>query len=564
MSNPLLRTMETARRVRQIVMVLVRFGFDDLVHELRLHRIHRRGAKAITTEDADKPLPFRVRRALEELGPTYIKIGQILSTRPDLVPEDWVEEFRKLQSDLPASPWKDVEPELRESFGDDLDTVFQSIESEAFAAASIAQVHRAVLADGSNVVIKVLRPGIRATVEADMDLLRALAGILERYFRNLGYSAIEVVDQFALEMRRETDLTIEGRSTDRFARDFAEDDRVHFPDVHWQATRHNALTLEAIEGTLLTRLDPETLSEEQRQQIVAIGADVVFRQCLEIGHFHADPHPGNIFYRPDGTLCFIDCGMTGHIDPQSAERIAELVFSVISADLNRVIHCALQLASADQALEIDRKFRADVWVFIDQFRAQELSELRMGELLEEFFAILRKYRQQCPADLVHLIKAIATIEGVGRQIAPEFDIVGHVRPHVEKLVRRRHGVGAMRRRLQMSLRGYSQLAEEAPLALQELLRRMRSNRMSLHVEHHGLNDLRAVIASASFNIATALVAAAFLVGASVLILADSIDRDNSWVSIVAGAALIVALILGIYRVAAMYINQFRRGRQQQR
>ncbi|MHC4911035.1 MAG: ABC1 kinase family protein [Planctomycetota bacterium] len=562
MTNPLGRTIETARRVRQIVMVLLRFGFDDIVNELQLHRIHKRGAKAITSEDAEQPLPFRVRRALEELGPTYIKIGQILSTRPDLIPDDWVAEFRKLQADLPAAPWDAVEPTLRESFGDELETVFTSIEHEAFAAASIAQVHRAVLEDGSDVVVKILRPGIKATVDADMDILRALASLSERYFKNLGYSAIDVVDQFALEMRRETDLTIEARSTERFARDFESEDMVHFPEVHWIATRHNALTIEAIEGTLLTRLDPTTLSDEERRNIVAIGADVVFRQCLEIGHFHADPHPGNIFYRDDGSLCFIDCGMTGHIDPQTAERIAELVYSVITADLNRVIHVALQLADADQALEIDRRFRADVWVFIDHFRATELSEVRMGALLEEFFDILRKYKQQCPGDLVHLIKAIATIEGVGRQIAPEFDIVGHVRPHVEKLVRRRHGIGAMRRRLRSSLMGYGQLAEEAPLALQELLRRMRSNRMSLHVEHHGLNDLRAVIASASFNIATALVTAAFLVGASVLILADSIDRDNSWVSVLAGAALIVALILGVYRIAAMYITQFRRRRQE--
>ena len=551
-------TIRSVRRARQILTTLVQFGFREVVEEFGLASILGRGQRVRGPQEPDSRRMTeaqRVRRVLEELGPTFAKVGQVLSTRPDLVPEEWASELRNLQAGIPPAPWSEVEPQLRQEFGTRYDTLFRSVEPEPIAAASMAQVHRAVLADGSRVVLKVLRPGIGRTIEADMEILRALAALLEPRLESAGYSATAVVEQFARELVRETDLLREGRSTERMARDFAEDDRVVFPRVFWEATTRRVLALEEIHGTLLTRLDAGELTKEQRFELVATGADVVFRQCLVIGFFHADPHPGNIFRLPDGRLAFIDCGMTGYADPRTVGQLADLVLGAISGDLDRVLDAALDLAEADRTLVDDRGFRAEVWRFIDHFRGGSISDLRMGVLLEEFFELLRRFRLQCPPDMVHLIKSITTIEGVAEEIAPEFDVIGHVRPYVERLVRERAGFRAVRRRVERTTVAWAELAEVAPRNLRSLLDAARQRELGLRLEHQGLQELERTIGSAATTIGFSVVIAAMVVGGAVLVLADQMDGTQSVLTAIAIGAFVAAGVLGILRLVGDRLRQ---------
>ncbi len=414
----------------------------------------------------------------------------------------------------------------------------------------MAQVHAAVLNDGTPVVLKILRPNIDATLAADLQLMHWLVGLAGNHLKHLGFDAAAVIDEFDRQLERETDLRIEMESTRRLAEDFADLPAINFPRIYPALTTRRVLTLEHIQGkTLLANLEPATLTRDPRHALVAHAADAVFRQCLSMGFFHADPHPGNLFVNPDtAEITFIDCGMTGSIDPRSAEQLAQITHGAIEGELERVVRTAVRLADADPSITDDREFRADVWQFIDHFRGGDLGSLRMGKLLNEFFEVLRQHRLRCPADIVYLIKALTTIEGVAQDLAPEFDLVGHVRPYVTRLVKQRFGLRALRRRVRNNAVAYADLLDTLPHQLTDLLRMVRQNRSTLNLEHRNLDGLLDELDRASKSIAWALVIAAIIMGAAIIVLADRLNGDASYLSAIALLGFCIAVAFGLYRL----------------
>jgi ubiquinone biosynthesis protein len=550
---PFSTTIRSIGRARQILQVLIRYGFGEVVHELQgvpgIGVIRGRRAK----ETAKLSDAARARKAIEDLGPTFIKMGQIASTRPDLIPANWIEELKKLQSDVPPVPWEKVKVELEREFDGRMEEVFESIDEKPLAAASMAQTHRGVLKDGTPVVIKILRPGIRDLVETDMEILGALATLADRHLPDKGYNASEVVAQLSVQMRREADLWLELRSCERMARDFTEYDNIRFPKVFRKASTRGVLTMEEVQGRLLAKLDLESLPADERRKIAETGADAVFHQCLDIGFFHADPHPGNIFILEGGGICFIDCGMTGSIDPETTNALASLVHGVVRKDLERVVRVAVELGRADRALARDRAFRADVWDFIGHFDVQSFDEFRLGDVLQDFYGVLRKWRMICPADLVYLIKAISTIEGVAETVDPTFDIVSFVQPKVEHLVRRRFGIRAVRRRFESALIGYTGLVEDLPEMARDLAETINQKKIRIEMEHSGTRPLIEAIDAGSVTVVYGLIMASLIVGSSVLILADNVDREPGWISLIAAGGFISALVLGLLRLISKHV-----------
>ena len=430
----------------------------------------------------DIPKPVRFRRVLEELGPTFIKCGQILSTRPDLIPQDWAEELKKLQDRCAEVPFSDIYEVLVTEFPGRLDLIFSSIEEIPLAAASMAQVHRATLVDGQQVVIKVLRPDSRQLVEEDMALLETLSQLVEQYFTNLGYSPVSVAKEFSRELSKEINLVYEGQSTDRLRRYFENDSNIHFPKVYWPATTRNILTLEEIHGRLLSTLAPDSLTAAERRAIVAKGTDAVFKQCLRFGFFHADPHPGNIFLQHDGSLCFIDCGMTGQLDRKTTEQLIDLVAGVSKGDIERLCRVVIELTDTDPSRTDRRDFRADLQHLVSHFQNSDLQHLDISTLLSEFFSMLQRYQLQCPGDLLLLTKALTTIEGVAAHFDPSFDVLAHVEPQIQEIVTNRYGVNAIKDRLQKTLTGYLELLEGIPSDIQRFLDYVRHSRFTLNLE----------------------------------------------------------------------------------
>ena len=555
--SPVSRRIRNAQRYVRVLEVLARHGFADFVEQGGLHTLIDRGREilgaATRPEQTNLPRKQRVRIVMEELGPTYVKLGQVLSTRPDLIPTEWADEFKKLQYDVPGVEFDVIERILQEQFPGRFGKLFRSVQKKPLAAASMAQVHRARLHDGARVVLKVLRPNIREIIDADMEILHSLADLAEKHFSDLGYSPTDVVNEFAKEIAKETDLHHEGRSTERLNGFFSEDPGIVFPKVYWEATTASVLCMEEMRGIVLARAKPGEISEADRRHIVENGARAVFKQCLEFGFFHADPHPGNLIALPDGRLAFIDCGMTGEIDSRTMRQLADLVSGVVTGDLDRVIGVVAALGDIGPEKLEDRALRADVQAIVSQFQSAPLESLNLGQLLQDFFGALRAHSIRCPADLVFLIKSLTTIESVGRELDPSFDMMKFARPYVERLVEKRYSFSAIRARMQRSFLQYAELAEDLPGELRPLLSQLRRNKLGVNIEHRGLNRLTQTIEHASRNISFALIIAAMLVGSSILILASR-NVGMGALTAIGIAGFLAAVVL----VAFMIVSNRRR------
>ncbi len=521
--SPVTRRIQHVQRYARVLEVLGRNGFSDLSQQLGLDTLIDRGRAILGASPRGAhnqvPLARRVRTVLEELGPTFVKLGQVMSTRADLVPADWIEEFKKLQNNVPGVDYRIIKKMLDEEFPQGLDRLFSSIEEKPIAAGSMGQVHRACLRDGTRIVLKVLRPGLKDITTVDMEILQSLAAFVEVHFKNLGYSPTEVVKEFAKELDREVDLMHEGRSTERLGLLFEGDPGIVFPKVYWEATTHRVLAMEEIYGLVLSDLTPGKLGPEERRTLVENGARAVFMQCLQFGFFHADPHPGNLIALPGGRIAFIDCGMTGQVDARTSRELADLVTGVVSGEVDRVIAAAGIITGADQETLENRSLRADVNAIVSEFRGTPLERLNLGRVLRDFFATLRAHEIRCPADIILLIKALTTIESVAHDLDPSFEMVAAVRPYLEDLVSKRYSASALKGRFGRGMLQYLELIEDLPGELRPILTQIRKNKLAVNLEHRGLERVTRTMEHASRNISFALIIAAMFVGSSILFLA---------------------------------------------
>jgi ubiquinone biosynthesis protein len=556
------RTIRNTRRFAEIVKVLSAFGFRQLVLDTGLHRLLGSTKEEIDTTSGDNrenlPRPVRVRMVLEELGPTFIKLGQILSTRPDLIPPEWANELKKLQDRCQQVSFTEIYQVLILEFPGRLDQLFSSIEEIPLAAASIAQVHRAVLKDGTPVVIKVLRPGARQLIEEDMDLVESLAQLLEQYFSDLGYSPTAVVKEFSRELLKEINLVVEGQSTERLRRYFEDDANISFPKVYWSATTRNVLTMQEVRGRLLSTVSPEELSESERRTIVANGTDAVFKQCLRFGFFHADPHPGNIFLLAGGKLCFIDCGMTGQLDRRTTDQLINLVAGVVKGDIDRLCRVVIELTEVNPAVTDNRDFRLELQQLTGHFQNTDLRHLNITGLLSDFFGMLQRYHIQCPGDLMLLTKALTTIEGVAEYFDPTFDVLAHVEPQIQEIVQNRHSMRAIRDRIYKTFTTSLELLEDLPRDLQRFLDHARHSRFTLNLELKRIEHLSERIDTSSRIMGIAMIIAALIVGSSILILADRMSREPGFI----GTLGIIGLILAGINTAGFIISYLLPRKQQ--
>ncbi len=550
------------RRWNQILRVLARHGFTSVLKEIGLGDMLGRLLDSVSLwkEEAElmrMPTAVRLRHAMEELGPTFIKLGQVLSTRRDLVPDDWSKEFEKLQSDCPRVPFDEIRAVLNRNLGPEVDELFREIDPEPIGAASMAQAHKAITRDGRTVVLKVLRPGIRDTIEGDMEALRFLARLAEEHLPNLGVDPVATVEEFARELDRETDLEHEARSTDRLALMFADDPKVSFPKIDWKATTRDVLCENLIHGRLLVDLDPEELSPEIRREVVTNGARAVFHQTLEAGFFHADPHPGNIFVHDDGSVTFIDCGMTGFVDEATRMRLAEIVYGVVKNDPDMVMRAALLVADVDQDTVDLKAARGDVQQLVARFVGVPLERIDLADVLDDFFQTLRRHDLRCPADIVLLIKALGTIEGVASRLDPGFDIVAFTQPYIERLLKSRFSPRAVARRVREAALELVHLGEVLPTEIATFLRRARRNRLRVQLDVVAIEDLVVGVEDASERLSYAVLIASLVMASSILVLSSK-GEGLVWHLGVAGFIASATLAFGLI------VNGWRRRRRLRR
>lgn len=537
-------------RVQQIAAVLVRYGFGGLVRRVGMAGALERAGKALhwrEPEDLARLEPAaRVRRALEELGPTFVKLGQILATRGDLFPPEWIVEFGKLQDAAPALPFEDLRGQLIEDLGEAPEAVFAELDPVPLAAASLAQVHRARLADGTAVVLKVRRPGIRPVIEADLRLLDRLAEIIEKEAPELvRYRPREVIRQFAHSLRRELDFSAEGRHAERIAALFVGSPEIVVPRIHWQWTGERLNVQDFIEG--IPGRQAAALPEGfDRRLLARRGADAVLRMMLEAGFFHADPHQGNVFYLPGNRIAFIDFGMVGRLSEARRFEVATLMHGLVGRDARKVADVLLDW-SADSNGDAEA-LRSEIEAFVDDYHGVALKKLDLGALLADVVAILREHGLALPPDLALMIKAFITLEGMGRQLDPDFDIAGEAAPFLREVLLAHLAPRAIARRGWEALLGGVQMLAGLPQDLGRLLRAARRGKLQLEVDVPALKSFGDQLDRAASRLTMAIVTAALIVGSSIVM---TVDRGGG-VATLGLLGFIAAMLGGLWVLISVW------------
>ena len=551
-----LGTVRDLGRLQEIAGVLIRYGFGDMVRRIGMSAALERTGRMLHWDDpeamAHMAPPERVRCAMQDLGPTFVKLGQVMATRVDLLTPEWTTELGKLQNAVPALPFAQVRPQLVEDLGADPEAVFERLEETPLAAASLAQTHRAWLADGSAVVLKVRRPGIRDTVEADLRLMARLAEIVEERAPDLRrYHPAEVVQQFSASLRRELDFAAEGRNAERIAANFAGHDEVVVPRVYWEWTSERLNVQECLQGIAGTDLAAVDAAGLDRAQLAATGADIVLKMVLEDGFFHADPHPGNIFYLPDGRIGVIDFGMVGRVSEQRRFQIVQLLHGLVERESAPVADVLMEWGEGGGEVD-EARLQADVGAFVDQYRGVPLKDLHMGLMLTDVTTILRDNGLSLPPDLALMIKAFLTLEGMGRQLDPDFDMAGAARPFLQRVVLQRYSPRTLLKRGRRTALDAMELVGDLPRELRRLLRTARRGRLHLQVEVTSLKAFGEQVDRAANRLTMGVTTAALVVGSSIVMNSAGGGVSSRWLLALGVLGFVGAGLIGLWILLSIW------------
>jgi len=490
-------------------------------------------------------VPERVRLAFEELGPTFIKFGQVLSSRPDLLSTEFVKELTKLQDSVPPFPFGDVEALIEAQFGRPLTEVFASFEEEPLAAASLAQVHRARTKAGDEVAVKVQRPGIEEIIETDIRILHGLAALCERHLlESRYYEPVRIVDEFARTIRREMDFVREGRNIDRFRKYFAGDETVYIPKAFWDLNAPKVLTMEYIHGIKISELEQLQAAGMDRKTIAISGANLILKEIFEFHFFHADPHPGNIFVLENNVIAPVDFGMIGILDEEIVRQLGIVFTAIVKKDVDMLVNVLLNIGLAPEP--VDRNtFRLELADFLERYYELPLKQLIIRIIINDLMGIIRRYRLRFPPELVMMAKALMINQGVGTMLYPEFNIIEHARPYVQKLMMRRLDPARQLKEFSKLIGETAMFFKKLPSDLQEILSKMRKDELGIRFEHRGLERLIGEFDRSSNRLSFAMIIAALIIGSSLVFQTGAGPKLFGY-PLLGLAGFLAASILGIW------------------
>ena len=534
-------------RLHDIASILIRYGFGDMVRRMGMANALERAGRALHWNEAEELAhmdpPARVRRAMEALGPTFVKLGQLLATRVDLFEPEWIAEFSRLQDSAHTATYEGIHQQLTEDLGAAPEMVFAAFDPEPLAAASMAQVYRARLEDGTEVVVKVRRPGIRLTVEADLRWMARLAELAESESPELrAFQPREVVRQFTQSLRRELDFASECRNAERVAQNFAtytgfngdsvpkakvvgapaqgaappapQEPIIVIPRVFWQWTSERVCVQEFIAGISGRQLERVDQAGLDRQVLARRGAQAVLKMIVEDGFFHADPHPGNVFYLPGNRIAFIDFGMVGRLSEARRDQLMRLLLGLVQHEPQRVADVMIEW-TGDGATDEDG-LTLEIQAFVQQYHGVALKQLRLGAMLTDLVTILRQHQLRLPPDLSLLIKAFVSLEGMGHELDPDFNMAAEAMPLLQKTLRARYAPNAVLQRGWHGVKDMLSLLSGLPQDVSRLLRAAKRGRLEIHIDVLHLKRLGNQLDSAANRLVVGVVVAALIIGSSIV------------------------------------------------
>ena len=433
------RSKRHRQRYQEIAEVFLRHGFGYLFERLGPEWAPTRPSSRSVGQPAspvtEQDLPAHFRQALEELGPTFVKLGQVLSTRPDLLPPSYIAELRKLQDAVPAVPWEAIRDAITQELGRPPEEVFASIDPEPLGAASLGQVHAATLADGTEVVIKVQRPNIQPTIATDLEILQALAPAAQRTPEGKIHDFVAEADDFAYTLNNELDYRLEGRNADRFRANFAAEPLLHVPLVYWDYTTPRVLVLERIRGVKIDDVAAVEQAGYDRHQVAVNAARMVLKEVLEDGYFHADVHPGNFVVMPDEVIGVMDFGRMGTLSDRDRTDAIGFYVAVMSVDPDGIVDGLVRMGAVDY--EVDRKgFTRDIERVLQRYYAVSMGDIRIQGLADVIMPIINRYHVRLPSNFGLLLQTLGMMQGVALTLDPDFDVWAFSEKYVRRVTRR--------------------------------------------------------------------------------------------------------------------------------
>ena len=544
-------------RLQEIASVFIRHGLGEFVQRIGIAGVLERAGQILTRSPVAESVTLepaqRMRMALEELGPTFVKLGQVMATRVDLFPPNWIAEFEKLQAQVPAVPFEELLPELTRALGRSPFEVFRDIDTRAQGAASIAQVHRARLPDGTPVVLKVRRPGVREKIDADLRLLRRVSELIESEIPEARrYRPAEVAAQFARTLEREADFVTETRNIERFAKNFAGDPNVVIPRIYPEYTSDVLLVQEHVDGIPAT--DPAAVDAAglDRKVLAARGVDAFLKMILIDGFFHADPHPGNVFYLPGNRMVIIDFGMVGRLSPQRRAQVIDLLGGLARMAEEPMIDVLLDWAGDAYVDEV--KLAADVNEMVFDYEGVPLKDVRVGHAIRQFAAIVREHSIVLPSDLSLMFKTLITLEGLGRQYDPDFHITEHLTPLVRAALAERYKPNELVRRGRSALTEFMNVVGGVPRDLARFLREARRGKTRIDLDLKRLDSFGRQLDRTLDRVTVGIMTASLVIGSAIVMTVDGGPKVFGFqvLTLLGLAGYLVAFLNSLWILYAMW------------
>ncbi|MCF8253609.1 MAG: AarF/ABC1/UbiB kinase family protein [Bacteroidia bacterium] len=548
-------TFKHLKRYKYVLQVLMKHGLDDMMAHSSLKKflpkikLHRKIKGELSKVSYSRYQ--RIRMALEELGPTYIKFGQILSNRPDLLPVELIDELKKLQDSVPCFPFSSVKTIIETDLNGSLDELFHSFEETPIASASIAQVHLAKLHTGEIVVLKVQRPDIEEMIEEDLKILGDLAEIAEHNFPQIArFEPIELVKSLDKSMNRELNFLLEAYNINHFRHLFANDEKVYAPKVYSKYSTRRVICLEYIDGIKLNQLEKLRAQNIDLSQLAEQGLYIYFQQIFRFGFFHADPHPGNVFVLRDGRICLLDFGMVGTMNRKDKEAFKNFIIAIAKGDLRNLTDAIEQLSNRKKSIN-KSELEYDISILIEEFPPETIDERNMGEIVDRLQKIIFKHKLSFSNDFFLLLRALVILDGISRQLDPKFNTLERIRKHSFRLFEEGLEPKNLLKSALQEMVDIWDFVRVLPADFKGILNRIKEGKVKL--EFIGLNQLLHTLDVISNRLSAAIILAAMILGSSMVVLSQ-IPPLWKGIPIIGLIGIIVSGIFGSMMLFSIYKN----------